>query len=50
MNLLKLQYIKLTHRNPMPSYTLTMKNQKNKLSKQSHSPLQKKKKEEEENA
>jgi len=31
---------KLTHRNPLHSYTLTMKKQKEKLRKQSYSPLQ----------
>ena len=31
--------IKLIHRNPMHSYTLTMRKQKEKLRKQSHSPL-----------
>ena len=30
---------KLIHRNPLHSYTLTMKKQKEKLKKQSHSPL-----------
>ena len=38
----KLQDIKLTHRNPLHSYTLTMKKQKEKLRKQCHSPLQQK--------
>ena len=38
----KLQDIKLTHRNPLHSYTLTMKKQKEKLRKQYHSPLQQK--------
>ena len=33
---------KLVHRNPLHSYTLTMKKQKEKLMKQSHSPLQQK--------
>ena len=36
------QDIKLTHRNPLHSYTLTMKKQKEKLRKQYHSPLQQK--------
>ena len=40
MTILKLKYIKLIHRNPLHSYTLTMKKQKEKLRKQSHSPLQ----------
>ena len=34
--------IKLTHRNPLHSSTLTMRKQKEKLMKQFHSPLQKK--------
>ena len=38
----KLQDIKLMHRNPLHFYTLTMKKQKEKLRKQSHSPLQQK--------
>ena len=42
MNIVKLQDIKLTHRNPLHSYTLTMRKQKEKLRKQSHSPLQQK--------
>ena len=42
MNTVKLQDIKLIHRNPLHPYTLTMKNQKEKLRKQSHSPLQQK--------
>ena len=42
MNIVKLQDIKLTHRNPLHSYTLTMKEQKEKLRKQFHSPLQRK--------
>ena len=42
MNIVKLQDIKLIHRNPLHSYTLTMKKQKVKLMKQSHSPLQQK--------
>ena len=33
---------KLTHRNPLHSYTLTMRKQKEKLRKQYHSPLQQK--------
>ena len=36
----KLQDIKLVHRNPLHSYTLTVKKQKEKLRKQSHSTLQ----------
>ena len=32
--------IKLIHRNPLHSYALTMRKQKEKLRKQSHSPLQ----------
>ena len=39
MSIVKLQYIKLIHRNPLYSYTLTMRNQKEKLRKQFHSPL-----------
>ena len=42
MNTVKSQDIKLIHRNPLQSYTLTMKNQKEKLRKQSHSPVQQK--------
>ena len=38
--IVKMQDIKLTHRNPLHSYTLTMKKQKEKLRKQFHSPLQ----------
>ena len=38
----KFQDIKLTHRNPLHSYTLTMREQKEKLRKQFHSPLQQK--------
>ena len=34
----KVEYIKLTQRNTLHSYTLTMRKQKEKLSKQSHSP------------
>ena len=40
MNIAKFQDIKLTHRNPLHSYTLTMRKQKEKLRKQFHSPLQ----------
>ena len=39
MNITKLQDIKLTQRNPLHSYTLTMRKQKEKLRKQFHSPL-----------
>ena len=39
MNIVKLQDIKLTHTNPLHSYTLTMRKQKEKLRKQFHSPL-----------
>ena len=42
MNIVKLQDIKLTHRNPLHFYTLTMRKQKEKLTKQFHSPLQRK--------
>ena len=42
MNLVKPQDIKLIHRNPLHSYTLTMKNQKEKFRNQSHLPLQEK--------
>ena len=38
----KVADIKLTHRNPLHSYTLTMRKQKAKLRKQFHSPLQRK--------
>ena len=38
----KLQDIKSTHRNPLHSYTLIMRKQKEKLRKQFHSPLQRK--------
>ena len=38
----KLQDIKLTHRNPLHSYILTMRKQKEKLRKQYHSQLQQK--------
>ena len=44
MNLAKLQGTKSMHRNHLHFYILTMKNQKEKLRTQSHSPLQKKKK------
>ena len=43
MNIVKLQDIKLMSGNPLHSYTLTMKKQKEKLRKQLHSPLQRKK-------
>jgi len=36
----KVEDIKLTHRNPLHSYTPTMRKQKEKLRKQFHSPLQ----------
>ena len=39
-SIVKLQDIKLTHRNLLQSYTLTMRKQKEKLGKQFHSPLQ----------
>ena len=39
MNIVKLQDIKSTHRNPLHSYTLIMRKQKKKLRKQFHSPL-----------
>ena len=42
MNLAKLQDTKSIHRNHLHFYTLTMKNQKEKLRNQSHSPLQQK--------
>ena len=42
MNLVKLQDTKLMHRSLLHSYTLTTKNQKEKLRKFSHSPLQQK--------
>ena len=42
MNLVNLQDTKLMHRNLLHSYTLTTKNQKEKLRKQSHLPAQKK--------
>ena len=38
----KLQDVKLIQRNPLHSYTLTMRKQKEKLRKQYHSPLQQK--------
>ena len=38
MNSVKFQYTKLIHRNLLHSYILTMKDQKKKLSKQSHLP------------
>ena len=44
MDLAKLQDTKSTHRNDLHFYILTIKNQKKKLRNQSHSPLQKKKK------
>ena len=44
MNIVKLQDIKSTHRNPLHSYTLIMRKQKEKLRKQFHSPLQRKEK------
>ena len=40
MNIVKLQDIKSTHRNPLHFYTLIMRKQKEKLRKQFHSPLQ----------
>ena len=40
INELKLQDIKLAHRNLLHSYTLTMRKQKEKVRKQFHSPLQ----------
>ena len=42
MNTVKSQDINIIHRNALYSYTLTVKNQKEKLRKQSHSPLQQK--------
>ena len=42
MNIVKFQDIKLIHRNLLHSYTPTMKDQKEKLRKQSHLPLQQK--------
>ena len=41
MNIVKLQDIKLIHGNPLDFYTLTKKNQKEKLRKQSHSTQKK---------
>ena len=38
----KVEVIKLTHRNPLHTYTLTIRKQKEKLRKQYHSPLQQK--------
>ena len=40
MNIVKLQDIKLTQRNPLHPYTLAMRKQEDKLRKQFHSPLQ----------
>ena len=40
MNIVKLPDIKLKERNPLYSYTLTMRKQKDKLRKQFHSPSQ----------
>ena len=40
MNIVKLQDIKLTHRNHLPSYTIKMREKKEKLKEQFHSPLQ----------
>ena len=40
MTIVKLQGIKLTQRNPLHSYTLTMRKRKEKLRKQLHSLLQ----------
>ena len=45
MNLAKLQDTKSIHRNHLYFYTLAMKNQKEQLKNQSHSPLQQKKNE-----
>ena len=42
MNIVKLQDIKLTQRNPLHSYSLAMSKQKEKLRKQFHLPLQQK--------
>ena len=42
MNIVKLQDVELTHRNPLHSYTLTMRKHKEKLRKQFHSPMQQK--------
>ena len=44
MNIVKLQDIKSTHRNPLHSYTLIMRKQKEKLRKQFHPPLHEKNK------
>ena len=44
MKVVKLQDTKLTHRNPLHSYTLTMRKQKEKLRKQFHSPCEEKNK------
>ena len=40
MNIVKLQDIKLMHRNPLHPYTLKMRKQREKLRKQLHSSLQ----------
>ena len=40
MNIVKLQDIQLTHRNHLPSYTIKMREKKEKLKEQFHSPLQ----------
>ena len=42
-SIVKSRDIKLIHKNPLYSYTLTMKNQKEILRNQSHSPLQQQK-------
>ena len=42
MNLAKFHNTKLIHRNHLHLYILTMKNQKEQLGNQSHSPLQQK--------
>ena len=42
MNIVKFKDIKLIHRNPLNFYTLTMRKWKEKLRKQFHSPLWKK--------
>ena len=42
MNLVKSQDTKSIHGNPLHSYTLTRKNKKENLRRQSHSPLQQK--------
>ena len=44
MNLVKLKVTKLIHRNLLHFYTLTMKDQKEKLKRQFRSPLHQKKK------